>query len=251
MLREFRLFDDKVKDNIDKQLELLREIRELYNKDRDLYNKIKALPFKSRTVRSAEHRPTGVAPQSTIVYITTGQRSQFYRITGDEAPVQIEFLQAAEWLRAKQDEPIGNFETVKEAHYKHVMKAYTAYEQETSVVETTEISITEKKKDKNAISALAFLREMKRIFVADDIYGKLITIEQYVNDGIFSNLTLSLNRLSRELNKQKRSAPINTLKPMLSMRVENLYDHYYISKEKQERENKYGQSEIITSATFE
>lgn len=251
MLREFQLFDDKVRDNVDKQLELLREIRELYTKNRELYNKIKSLPFKSRTVRSATYRPKDIAPLSTIVYITTGQRSQFYRVVGDEVPQQIEFLQAAEWLRAKQDEPTGNFEAVKEAHYKHVRKAFSAYEQETSIVETTEISIAEKKKDKNALTALSFLREMKRMFSSDDIYSKILVIEEYVNDGMFSNLTLSLNRLSRELNKQKKAAQLTALKPMLSMRLEGLYDHYYISKEKQEIENQYQQSEIITSATFE
>ena len=251
MLREFQLFDDKVRDNVDKQLELLREIRELYAKNKELYNKIKTLPCKSRTVRSAAHRPHDIAPQSTIVYITTGQRSQFYRITGNEAPIQIEFLQAAEWLRAKQDETIGNMEAVKDAHYKHVRKAFDAYEQETSVVETTEISIVEKKKDKNAITALAFLREMKRMFDSDDIYTKIQVIEKYVNEGIFSNLTLSLNRLSRELNKQKKTIQLATLKPMLSMRLEGLYDHYYINKERKEIESLYQQSEIITSETFE
>ena len=251
MLREFQLFDDKVRDNVDKQLELLREIRELYAKNKELYNKIKTLPCKSRTVRSAAHRPHDIAPQSTIVYITTGQRSQFYRITGNEAPIQIEFLQAAEWLRAKQDETIGNMEAVKDAHYKHVRKAFDAYEQETSVVETTEISIAEKKKDKNAITALAFLREMKRMFDSDDIYTKIQVIEKYVNEGIFSNLTLSLNRLGRELNKQKKTVQLATLKPMLSIRLEGLYDHYYINKERKEIESLYQQSEIITSETFE
>lgn len=251
MLREFQLFDDKVRDNVDKQLELLREIRELYAKNKELYNKIKTLPCKSRTVRSAAHRPHDIAPQSTIVYITTGQRSQFYRITGNEAPIQIEFLQAAEWLRAKQDEPTGNMEAVKDAHYKHVRKAFDAYEQETSVVETTEISIAEKKKDKNAITALAFLREMKRMFDSDDIYTKIQVIEKYVNEGIFSNLTLSLNRLSREVNKQKKTVQLATLKPMLSMRLEGLYDHYYINKERKGIESLYQQSEIITSETFE
>ena len=251
MLREFQLFDDKVRDNVDKQLELLREIRELYAKNKELYNKIKTLPCKSRTVRSAAHRPHDIAPQSTIVYITTGQRSQFYRITGNEAPIQIEFLQAAEWLRAKQDETIGNMEAVKDAHYKHVRKAFDAYNQETSVVDTTEISIAEKKKDKNAITALAFLRQMKRMFDADDIYTKIQVIEKYVNEGVFSNLTLSLNRLSRELNKQKKTVQLATLKPMLSMRLEGLYDHYYINKERKEIESLYQQSEIITSETFE
>ena len=251
MLREFQLFDDKVKDNVDKRLELLREIRELYTKDRDLYNRIKNLPFKSRTVRTAEHRPKELPSVSTIVYIVTGQRSQFYRVSNDEAPVPIEFLEAADFLRAKIDESVGNFEAVKEMHYEHVRKAFNTYQKETSVVETTEISIAEKKKDKNAISALAFLREMKRLFASDDIYSKLMVIEEYVNEGIFSNLTLSLNRMSRDLNRQKKTNQVSIIKPLLSMQLEKLYDHYYISKEKQIREDQYQQSEIITSATFE
>ena len=129
--------------------------------------------------------------------------------------------------------------------------AFAAYEQETSIVEITEISIAEKKKDKNAITALAFLREMKRMFSSEDIYNKIRVIEQYVNEGIFSNLTLSLNRLSRELNKQKKTTQLANLKSMLSMRLERLYNHYYISKERKETENQYQQSEIITSETFE
>lgn len=252
MLREFQLFDDKIKDNVDKQLELLREIRELYTRDRDLYNKIKTLPYKSRTVRSAENRPKELNPQTTIVYITTGQRSQFYRVIGNDQPEKIEFLQAAEWLRAKQEEPCGNFEAVKEAHYKHVRKAYVTYENEITAVNTTETSIEEKKKDKNAITALAFLREMKRMFSTDDdIYSKIQVLDEYVNEGMFSNLTLNLNRMSRDLNKQKKTTQINILKPIFSLRLEKLYDHYYISKDRQMGENQYLQSEIITSETFE
>lgn len=89
------------------------------------------------------------------------------------------------------------------------------------------------------------------MFDSDDIYTKIQVIEEYVNEGIFSNLTLSLNRLSRELNKQKKTVQLATLKPMLSMRLEGLYDHYYISKERKEIERLYQQSEIITSETFE
>lgn len=251
MLREFQLFDDKVRDNVDKQLELLREVRELYANNRTLYNRIKGLPFKSRTVRTEKHRPKQLPSQSTIVYITTGQRSQFYQVKGSEAPQPIEFLEAAELLRAKKEEPAGNFDAVKKMHYEHVRKAFNIYQQQTSIVETTETSIVEKKKDQNTISALALLREMKRLFAADEVYAKIVTIEQYVNDGVFSNLTLSLNRLNREINRLKKTTLLSGLKPMLSDKLGKLYDHYYISSEKQAREKEYQQSEIITSETFE
>lgn len=251
MLREFQLFDDKVRDNVDKQLELLREVRELYAKDHELYSKIKNLPCKSRTIRTSQYRPKGLPPKSTIVYLKTGNRSQFYKVNGDNLPEQIEFIEAAELLRAKMDEPTGAFEPLKDIHYKHVQKAYTVYDQEISTVETPEISIVEKKKDKNAISALAFLREAKRIFSSDKIYTKILVIEKYVNEGVFSNLTLSLNRLSRDVNRMKKKSAVDSLKPMIAMKLETLYDHYNLTQEQKEMEKQINQTVIITSETLE
>ncbi len=253
MLREFQLFDDKVRDNVDKQLELLREVRELYQTDPDLYKRIKALPCKSRTIRRVEDRPAKAEPRSTIVYITTGKRSQFYLVKGSEQPLQIEFLDAVDYLRAKKDEQPGIFDTIKELHYEHVHKAYEAYQNAEEIAgETAESSIIERQKDHNAQTALALLRMMKRMFESDEIYDKIVTLEQYVNEGMFSMLTLNLTRLNRELNRLNRAGTkISELKPMFAMKLENLYDHYYISREKFERDEQFEQSEIITSETFE
>lgn len=251
MLREFQLFDDKVRDNVDKQLELLREVRELYRTDRELYKRIKSLPCKSRTVRQTQYRPANVPSKSSVVYITTGKRSQFYQVIEQGNPEPIEFLDAAEMLWAKKDEPIGNFEAVKQLHFEHVNKAYKAYTNETVIQETTDSSINERIIDRNASVALAFLRDMKRLFADDEIYDKVITLENYVNEGLFSQLTLNLTRLSRKANRMRTTSRTEEIKPFLSFELERLFDHYHISHENLERENEFQQSEIITSVTFE
>lgn len=251
MLRDFQLFDDKVRDNVDKRLELLREVRELYAKDRKLYHKIKSLPMKSRTARTENNRPKQLAPQSTIVYITTGKRSQFYQIEGDKSPQPIEFLEAAELLRAKKDEATGSFEAVKEKHYAHVRKAFKAYRQATRFVENTRVSLIEKQKDKNALVAHAFLRDMERRFARDELYNKIQMLKHYVEGGVFSKLTLSLNRLSREVKKLTKTEKMDKFRGMIGMRLEELYEHYHISKERRMKEEEELESEIITSETFE
>ncbi len=149
------------------------------------------------------------------------------------------------------DEPTGAFEPLKDIHYKHVQKAYNAYDKEISTEETPEISIVEKKKDKNAVSALAFLREAKRTFSSDIIYTKILVIEKYVNEGVFSNLTLSLNRLSRDVTRMKKNSTIDELKPMIAMKLEYLYDHYNLTQEQKEFEKQINQTVIITSETLE
>ena len=147
----------------------------------------------------------------------------------------------------------GVFEAIKELHYDHVHKAYEAYQNAEEIAgETAESSIIERQKDHNAQTALALLRMMKRMFESDEIYDKIVTLEQYVNEGMFSMLTLNLTRLNRELNRLNRAGTkMSELKPMFAMKLENLYEHYYISREKFERDEQFEQSEIITSETFE
>ncbi len=251
MLRDFQLFDDTVRDNVDKQLELLREVRELYAHHRKLYEHIKALPYKSRTVRAAPFRPKALAPQSSVVYITTGKRQQFYSITGEDKPQAIPFVEAAELLRADKNEPIGNMEQVKDIHYTHVSKAYQTYITELHNAETTDTSMEERKRDANATKALAFLREMKRIYAADELYSSILVLEQYVDEGIFSNLTLSLNRLSRDVTKWRKTTPNNEIKPILSNELTKLYNHYHINSKNQHSDQAQQSTEIITSETFE
>jgi len=54
IVKEFKLYNPEIKDKTDRQLELLREVRNLYNSDRQLYEKIKNLPLKSRALRKAK-----------------------------------------------------------------------------------------------------------------------------------------------------------------------------------------------------
>lgn len=251
MLRDFQLFDDSVRDNVDKQLELLREVRELYAHDRKLYEHIKALPYKSRTVRSATFRPKTLAPQSSVVYITTGKRQQFYTITGNEKPKAIPFIEAAELLRAAKDEPVGNMEQVKDIHYTHVSKAYQTYITELHNAETTDTSMEERKRDANTTKAIAFLRDMKRIFASDDLYQSVLTLEQYVDEGMFSRLTLSLTRMSRDVTKWRKTMSVSEIKPMLSDLLTQLYDRYHIDGKRQAQNTNQQTTEIITSETFE
>lgn len=250
MLRDFQLFDDKVRDNVDKQLELLREVRELYAKDKKRYDKIKAMPFKSRTVRSANYRHKDIAPQSTVVYIATGQRKQFYLVKANEEPNKIDFLQAAEWLRAQPKEPTGNFEAVKDVHYKHVQEAFATYEQETTDTDTTVVSLSEKNKDMKTNTALAFLRGMKRTFASEDVYEKILVLEKYVEEGKYSKLTSRLNRLNRDFKKTKEKTQLVSLIASFRTELEALYEHY-ISGENKGKAKQYQPSEIITSVTFE
>lgn len=251
ILHEFKLFDENVRDNIDKQLELLREIRTLYATNHELYKKIKALPAKSRTVRIPEYRPQGIEPQTSIVYISKGLKSQFYKLVGSGIPKKMEFVEAAEILRAKIDEPVGNFNAVKDVHYTHVDTAYNQYLKDELEDANSTHSLKEKKKD-NSTQAMSLIRQLKRAFINDKIYEKILVLETYVETGVFNRLTKSMNKLNRDINKMtKDGSRITEHSTEISRVLEDLYDTYYIPAARIKKDENPGEPIIVTSETFE
>ena len=251
ILHDFKLFDENVRDNVDKQLELLREIRDLYANNKDLYDKIKALPPKSRTVRKpGMSEEKKVESKTSIVYITKGQKSQFYKITGDGAPVKLELVDAADVLRAKAEEPAGNLETVKEIHYAHVEKAFRTYLKEDEANNAKE-TLSAKVND-NGTKALSAMRGLKRAFRNDDIYDKLLILDKYIQEGIFNRLTKKINALQQSINKlTKDGSKVIDHKEKILPIIENLYDTYHVSEKRIKEEVDEGTPMIITSETFE
>ena len=250
ILHDFKLFDENVRDNIDKQLEMLREVRALYAQDRDLYKKIKELPIKSRTVRKPENCDVKVESKTSIIYISQGLKSQFYKVVGDGRPESIEFVAAAEILRADKMEATGDFEAVKDVHYQHVDRAFQIYQaQETTNNDTTSLNV---RKNDNGTKAMAVIRRLKRAFRNDEVYDKIVVLEEYVSAGIFNRLTKELNTLGQKINRlTKDGSPMTSHAHQILPILEDYYDKYYISLERRQKDEDVIDAMIITSETFE
>ena len=251
ILHDLKLFDDDVRDNIDKQLELLREIRDLYATDRGLYKRIKALPPKSRTVRKPEMaEQKEVAHKTSIIYITKGLKSQFYKVSENEKPQKLELVEAAEILRAAPEEPIGDFDAVKDTHYSQVECAYNAYLVEVER-DNQQPTLQQRQNDRGS-QALAAIRTLKRAFRNDvEEYEKLKILEVYVQDGVFNQLTKSLKKLNQRMNSLIKDGSTvvdheSEIKPI----IDSLYDKYYIPFDRLKKESEESNPVIITSETF-
>ncbi len=250
ILHDFKLFDENVRDNIDKQLEMLREVRNLYADEPELYKKIKELPIKSRTVRKEENRKLGVEPKTSIVYISKGLKSQFYKVVGDGTPEKLEFVEAAEILRADRSELTGNFDAVKDIHYKHVEKAFNSYIQDDEK-DNAAPTLAARRND-NGTKALALIRQLKRAYRNDEVFDKILIIETYVQTGVFTGLTKAINRLTQQVNKMtKDGSKMTDHSTEIIPIIENLYSKYYIPESRQKKDEDFGDPMIVTSETFE
>ena len=261
LVHEFKLFNTDVRDETDRSLELLREVRALHDNNPKLYRRIKQLPPKSRCARASErlnlNNPTQgtqcgaddatdklrleeTLPQ-TITYLSSPLKKAFY-LVGDTTS-ELSFLEAADIFHAEPDEKAVPFGDSTDLHYTQVqtaLKQYTLDQQR----EYQEDKLKIGSKDNDAKKAAAFLREV-RPFLDDDGRNTVDRLKQMVERGAYNQLADALNRISR---KQKKE-PMPLVK--IQEQLEEL-DRRYSQPEPQNdtKQVAFTTADIILSETF-
>lgn len=241
IVKEFQMFDNNVKDYIDKKIELLREVRDLYNNDRELYHKIKALPMKSRAMRDI-----GKHNGKSVIFVSSNIKTEFYLATSTNIET-IDFLEAVEYLKAEPEEQPVPFSD-DEQHYKHVNKALEKYS--TEYVEAADTSsINRPDLDKTSLEANKFLRTIKQITTDSELVSQCNVLTGYINEGIYAQLPRRLKKLSREYkNDQKR---IREEEYKIKEEIKGLFEEYQtMDKEQRHDAQDISNPQIVISESF-
>ena len=191
LVHEFKLFNTDVRDETDRSLELLREVRALHDNNSSLYRRIKKLPPKSRCARLGE------TPHS-IVYLSSPLKKAFYLVS--DTIRELSFLEAADIFHAESDEKAVPFGDSSQRHYEQVQSAirqYTIDQQR----EYQEDKIRIGNKDNDAKKAAAFLREVRPL-LDEDGRCTVDRLKQMVERGAYNQLADALNRISRKQKKE-------------------------------------------------
>lgn len=243
IVKQFQMFDSNIKDNIDKKIELLREVRNLYNIDRKLYHKIKSLPMKSRVMRN-----TGKHSGKTIVFMSSNVKTEFYLVSSDGAKV-IDFLEAVEYLKAKPEEKPAPFVN-EESHYNHVNSALTKFVTEyVQAADTTSINLIRKDLDKTSLEANKFLRDIKQLTVDSQLKSQCDVLTRYINEGMYAQLPRVLKTLSREYAGNRERIRQDEYK--LQVRINELVEEYQTMNYDQRHDAQdMSNPQIIISASF-
>lgn len=241
IVKEFQMFDNNVKDSIDKKIALLREVRELYNSDRELYRKIKALPMKSRVMRD-----TGKYSGKSVIFVSSNVKTEFYLATPTGVEV-IDFLEAVKYLKAKPEEqpvPFAN----EEQHYKHVNSALAQYTAEyVEAADTSSINRTDL--DKTSLEANKFLRTIKQITTDGELKSQCDVLMGYINEGIYAQLPRYLKALSREYKNDR--AKMKQDEYILQNKISELLGEYQtMNKEQRHDAQDISNPQIIISESF-
>ena len=246
IVKEFQMFNPDIQDAVDRNLKFLEEARELYRTHRKLYNSIKALPMKSRTVRKI-----GKHSHSTIVYLSSPQKVEYYWVKADGKALSIPFLDAMDIMKAAMEEKPGDFAKVMDFHYDQVKLALESYQKVVRKVVDAE-SMENRKKDKSTNAVLSILRTMNRALNAVDAektVAQIKKLEQIVELGVFIGLNSSINSFNRQVKKQKPSS--EDLVAQIIDKIDELYDRYNIPLDTdEERNEEILEPQIVVSESF-
>ena len=246
IVKEFQMFNPDIQDAVDRNLKFLEEARELYRTHRKLYNRIKALPMKSRTVRKI-----GKHPHSTIVYLSSPQKVEYYWVKADGKALSIPFLDAMDIMKAVMEEKPGDFAKVMDFHYDQVKLALESYQKVVRKVVDAE-SMENRKKDKSTNAVLSILRTMNRALNAVDAektVAQIKKLEQIVELGVFTGLNSSINSFNRQVKKQKPSS--EELIAQIIDKIDELFERYNIPLDTdEERNEEILEPQIVVSESF-
>jgi len=195
IVKNFQLYNPDIEDREDKMLVLLRKVRELYNSDRSLYKKIKALPMKSRTTRNANAK---AEVKTTIAFIQSPRKTEYYIITNDNEVKSIDFLDAVEILEAKKEEVPADFSKIAETHFIHVNNALKVFEKENIIQQDSDSIVTMATTDKKSLEAQKFLRSYVQITQDSDVKRYCNTITNLINRGTYAQLPKKIINISRK-----------------------------------------------------
>lgn len=242
IVKEFQMFDNNVKDNIDKKIALLREVRDLYNNDRKLYHKIKAMPMKSRVMRD-----TGKHSGESVIFVSSNVKTEFYLATPTGKIKVIDFLEAVKYLKAKPEEQPVPF-TNEEQHYKHVNSALAQYTTEyVEAADTSSINRTDL--DKTSREANKFLRTVKQIATDSELKSQCDVLMGYINEGIYNQLPRRLKSFARKYNGDRKR--LREDEYVVQSCIDAFYKEFLtFSREQHKAEQDATDPQIIISETF-
>lgn len=241
IVKEFQMFDNNVRDTIDRKIALLREVRELYNNDRKLYHKIKDLPMKSRTMRD-----TGRHSGKSVVFVSSNVKTEFY-IATDKGVRAIDFLEAVKYLKAKPEEQSVPFDN-DARHYKHVNNAL--YKYDTEYVEAADSSsINRKDLDKTSLEARKFLNTLTQMIADSELISQCNVLKTYIEEGVYAQLPRRLKAMSREYRNDR--AKIKSDEYRLQAEITNLFNEYQtMNREQRHGAQDVSSPQIIISESF-
>ncbi|MFH0735813.1 MAG: helicase-related protein [bacterium] len=199
LIEQFELFKEGLKDEEDKRLIYLQFIREFKDNNPKEFKRIKQFPLKARTMRKTSIANKKDLQKSSIVFLKSAYKTEFYKVDEINSVTPLTFVEAAESFEAKLNEQGFKLE---EIHYKQINAALNKFEED-FLISGTETVTSLDKSDVISPQSNKFLRSHKDKTKNDGVKtacGKLIVL---VDKGTITALPNELKKIKQKLDKKE------------------------------------------------
>ena len=208
MVEQFELFEEGLPDEEDKRLYYLRYIRNFKEDNPKEFKRIKSFPLKARTARKNEFAKKKDIFNSSIVFLKSAYKIEFYKVNTEKA-IPLTFLEAANYFEAAGSEPAFPLPV---NHFIDVQNALKTFEEE--LLESSSEKITSiDKADAITKQALKFLRDFKSISHQVVVKETCQLLQPVVELGTFTPLANELKKISQKffVKKEITTAQVDNL----------------------------------------
>ncbi len=198
----FGIFDENIKEEVNKTIPFLEEIRQFRKNDPDEYKRIKELPSKVRNaVKNASHK------EGTLVFTRTEGKdsSRFYMVKSKNNITSYSFIKTAKLLKCTPD---TETEKLHEEHHNQVSLALDKFKNETEqniVNQNQNQNKTLSPQENKAINFLKSMLTSSKINAINEEESDKITLAiEQIKQKRFQSLSRDINKLNKNSKGIKR-----------------------------------------------
>jgi len=198
LVEQFELFKEGLPDEEDKRLLYLRFIREFKDNNPKEFKRIQKFPLKARTTRSNESAKDTDAKNSTLIFLKSPYKMEFYKVSKDNEVSALSFLEAANLFEANASEQALDIPPI---HFEHVQAALKEFDND-FLGATNEVVTTTDKADAISAQAKKFLRDFKSITRNANTKKAADALMDLIDKGTFTPLPNEIRKLKRQIDKK-------------------------------------------------
>ncbi|MCX6152729.1 MAG: helicase-related protein [Candidatus Kapabacteria bacterium] len=247
MVEQFELFKEGMKDDEDKRLQFLRFIREFKDNHPKEFKRIKQFPMKARTARNIKNVIKQDITESTVVFLKSPYKMEFYLVDSNKTVNYLTFLEAAQYFEANSSEP--GFD-IPEHHYSHVESALDLFEKDFFGASTEIIAPTDKA-DAISTQARKFLRDIRALTKNQDVKTACSKMIDLIDKGTFTPLPNEIKKFKLQFDKKKITyAQLDNLLLMIAKKYDAISDNEIETPEQQTEIDFNISPDIVLTETF-
>lgn len=197
IIEDVKLHKEGMDEGEDKRLLYLKQIRDFKDNNPKEFKRIKSFPMKARVGREWKTNSKKELQKSSIVFLKSPYKMEFYKVNNQNKTESITFLQAASFFEANATEK--GF-SIPKFHFNQIENALLTFEKDflggtTETVATSDIS------DGITKQALKFLRVTRKDTTNNAVKTACVKLIEIVEKGIYTSLPNELKKIKQKLDK--------------------------------------------------